>query len=590
MALAWAMWGPSPAFADSANHAIAMHGEPALPADFKHFQYVNPDAPKGGRLIIGLLGSFDSLNPYVVRGEAVMGLRTYVYAPLMQRNQDEPFTLYPLIAEKIDVPDDRSSVTFYINPRAKFSDGHAVTVDDVIFSWELLKDKGWPNQRTHYAKVEKVERVGSNGVKFSFPNANDRELPLIMALLMVLPKHAIDPEKFDQATLEKPIAAGPYVVTDMKVGTSLTLKRVQDWWGDNLPSNKGMYNFDEIRYEFYRDNNSLFEAFKKGLVDMRAEDDPAKWSRDYDFPAVKDGRVTLETIPTGMPRTLQTYVFNTRRDIFADVRVREALVTLFDFEWMNKNLFRGAYERTESLFHGSELAAFQKPASPLEKSYLQHANAKLAPEFLDGTWKLAATDGTARDRTLLRAALNKFEDAGWVHVNGKLVNRKTGQPFTFEVMANTRDEERVLLSWKKTLDQAGIDMRIRQVDSAQAERRRQTYDFDMTKWNYISSLSPGNEQAIRWGSKTATQPGSVNLAGVKDPAVDALLEKLVAAKTREELVSASRALDRVLMAGYYMLPLYNIPAWHIAHWSRVKIPAKPALAGSMMETWWYTNP
>ncbi len=568
-------------------HALAMHGNPVEPETFSHLGYVNPDAPKGGRITIGVLGSFDSLNPYTVRGQAIVGLRTYVYAPLMLRSYDEPFTLYPLIAEKAEMPEDRSSITFFINPNAKFSDGHKLTPEDVIFSWSLLKEKSWPNQRAHYSKVESVEQVGENGVKFSFPNAHDRELPLVLAIMVVLPKHAINPETFDQMSLERPIAAGPYTVGDFNTGNYAMLKRDPNWWAKDLPTVRGMYNFDEIRYEFYRDHNSMFEALKKGLVDVRAEEDPVKWERDYDFPAVKQELVKRENIKTGLPLPTQSYVFNTRREIFSDVRVREALVTLFDFEWMNINLFNKAYERTESFFHGSELSSFERPANALEKTYLADAKADLSSAFLDGTYKLPVSDASGHDRKLIGRAIALLNDAGWEAKDGKLVSKKTGQPFTFEVMVETREQERVMLSWKKTLDLVGIDMHIRQVDSSQAERRRQTYDYDMIFWTYIGSLSPGNEQRIRFGSKTAAQPGSVNFAGVHDPVVDALTDKLVAAVTRQELVAAARALDRTLLAGYYILPLYNLPAQHIAHWARIKIPVKPSLSGSMIETWWY---
>jgi peptide/nickel transport system substrate-binding protein len=575
-----------PAAADM-RHAIAMHGEPAEAEDFKNFAFVNPNAPKGGRMTIGILGSFDTLNPYAVRGSAIMALRTYVYAPLMMRSYDEPFTLYPLIASSIDVPEDRSSITFYINPKARFSDGHALTAEDVIFSWQLLKEKAWPNQRAHYSKVENAERVGDNGVKFSFPNAHDRELPLIMALMPVLPKHATSAEGFDASTLEKPIAAGPYAVADYNAGTSATLKRIPDWWAKDLPSARGLYNFDELRFEFYRDDNSLFEAFKKGLVDVRAEGDPVKWARDYDFPAVKSGKVKLEKIVTGLPTPMQAYVFNTRRAPFDDTRVREALITLFDFEWMNANLFDKTYERTQSFFQNSELSSFGKPANDLEKTYLVRAKADLPPAFIDGTWTLPISDASGHDRALAHKALALLNEAGWETKNGRLVSKKTGVRFSFEVMTETRDQERVLLTWKKTLQGVGIDMRIRQVDSAQAERRRQNFDYDMVFWNYIGSLSPGNEQLIRWGSKTANQPGSVNLAGVNDLVVDTLLDTLIAAKTRKELVAAARALDRVLMAGNYVLPLYNLSVQHIAHWARMKLPDRSSLSGSMLESWWY---
>lgn len=579
--------GPVAALAQGApSHAIAMHGDPALAANFTSFPYVNPDAPKGGSFTIGVIGSYDSLNPYVVRGEAVTGLRTYIYAPLMMRSMDEPFTLYPYIAEKVEMPEDRSSVTFYLNPKAEFSDKHPLRSEDVIFSWQLLKEKGWPNQRSHYSRVKKAEPVGETGVKFYF-RERDRELPLLLGLMPVLPKHAINAETFDQSTLVRPIAAGPYIVKNFNAGTSVTLKRKQDWWAKDLPSTRGYFNFDELRYEFYRDGNALFEAFKKGLVDVRAEDDPVKWQNDYDFPAARKGLVKLETIETALPRPMRALVFNTRRPVFVDKRVREALLMLFDFEWMNVNLFNKGYERTQSYFHGSELSSHGTPVDALEKEYLTVAGAQLPPNLIAGSWSLPKSDASGNDRNLLRMALAKLREAGWISKGSKIVSQKDGQKLRIELMVSTREEERIGLSWKASLDRAGIDMRIRQVDSAQAERRRQSFDYDIVPWNYISSLSPGNEQMIRWGSKTADQPGSVNMAGVKSPVIDALLAKILGAKERYELVAATRALDRVLLAGAYVVPLFNLAKQHVAHWARIKLPEKHSLSGSMLETWWH---
>ena len=577
--------------AQSANAAmgLAMHGAPALADGFSAFPYVNPDAPKGGRFTIGIIGSYDSLNPYIVRGEAVVGLRTYVYAPLMMRNMDEPFSLYPYIASSVDVPDDRSAITFHINPKARFSDGHMLTADDVIFSLNLLKDKGWPNQRTHYAHVEKTEKLDDYTVRFSFPNAHDRELPLLLALLPILPKHAINPDTYDQATLDKPISAGPYVVASAETGRSVTLKRVDDWWAKDLPTTRGMFNFDELRFEFYRDENALFEAFKKGLVDVRAEGDPLKWANDYQFPAVTQGLIKKEEIAGGLPKPLQAFVFNTRRAPLSDIRVRDALLMLFDFEWMNKNLFNNAYERSQSYFYGSELSSFHTPVTPLEQDVLDIAGAKLPNDFIKGTWQLPHSDGSGRDRAMRQAALKLFADAGYVPRAGRLVGAASGAALTLQVMVETPDQERIMLAWSKSLESVGIHADLRQVDSAQAERRRQTFDYDITFWNFISSLSPGNEQRIRWGSASANQPGSVNMAGVQNPVVDKIIDRMLEAETRGELVATSRALDRVLLNGAYVIPLYNLPKQQIAHWTRIKLPATICLCGSLVETWWHES-
>ncbi len=568
---------------------LAMHGVPMLADGFKAFPYVNPDAPKGGRFTIGIIGSYDSLNPYIVRGEAVVGLRTYVYAPLMMRNMDEPFSLYPYIATGADVPDDRSAITFHLNPKARFSDGHALTADDVIFSLNLLKDKGWPNQRTHYAHVETTEKLDDYTVRFSFPNAHDHELPLLLALLPVLPKHAINPDTYDQATLEKPISAGPYIVSEAETGRSVTLKRIDDWWAKDLATTRGQFNFDELRFEFYRDENALFEAFKKGLVDVRAEGDPLKWANDYNFPAVRQGLIKKEEISSSLPRPLQAYVFNTRRAPLSDKRVRNALLMLFDFEWMNKNLFNNAYERTQSYFYGSELSSFHSKATPLEQDVLDKAGAVLPPALIDGTWQLPQSDATGHDRMMRQNALKLFAEAGYAPRDGRLVNQTTGAPLNLQIMVETPDQERIMLAWSKSLESVGIHADLRQVDSAQAERRRQSFDYDITFWNYISSLSPGNEQRIRWGSAAANQQGSVNMAGVQSPVVDKIIDRMLLAVTREELVATSRALDRVLLEGAYVIPLYNLPKQQIAHWTRIKLPATTCLCGSLIETWWHES-
>lgn len=565
-------------------HGIAMHGGPALPAGAP-MPHAEPTAPKGGRLVIGLMGSFDSLNPFIVRGQALGGLRTYVYEALMIRGPDEPFTLYGLIAESVEVPADRGSITFHLNAAARFSDGRPITTADVEFSWEQLRAKGWPNLRNFYNKVERVVRLSERSIRFEFPNANDRELPMILGLMPVLPAHAIDAATFDQTTLEPPVASGPYRVKSVDPGSSVVLERDPSWWARDLPITRGLHNFDEIRYEFFRDSNSLFEAFKKGLVDFRMEDDPNRWANAYDFPAITDGRVVRQTFTTGLPRAMFGLVFNARRPIFADRRVREALMETFDFPWINANLYAGGFRRTESFFQGSDLSALERPASQEERAFLARFPDQVTPDVMEGRWRAPVSDGSGFDRQRIRRAIDLLRAAGWTTRDGRLVDRR-GQAFAFEAMVSSREHERLLLAWKRVLDRVGIELSIRQVDSAQFERRRQTFDYDMMPWAWGASLSPGNEQAFRWGSRAAEQSGSLNLAGVRSPAVDAAVAKLLDAKTREELVTAARVLDRLLMSGLYVLPLHHQPDMRLARWAHVRLPARTALFGPQIETWW----
>lgn len=565
-------------------HGMAMHDAPAL-APGATLSHVNPEAPKGGRIVIGLMGSFDSLNPFIVRGQALGGLRTYVYEALMVRNPDEPFTLYGLVAEAIEVPDDRTSITFHLNPAARFSDGRPISSADIEFSWEQLRTKGWPNLRNFYGKVERVVRVSERTIRFEFPNANDRELPMILGLMPILPAHAIDPGTFDQTTLQPPIASGPYRVKSVDPGSSVVLERDPNWWARDLPIMRGLFNFDEIRYEFFRDSNSLFEAFKKGLVDFRMEDDPNRWASAYDFPAVADGRVIRETFTTGLPRAMFGFVFNTRRPIFGDRRVREALIETFDFTWINANLYAGGYRRTESFFQGSDLSALGRPAGAQERAFLARFPDAVTPEVLEGRWRAPTFDGSGFDRQRIRRAIETLRAAGWTTRDGRLVDQR-GQPFAFEAIVSSREHERLLLAWKRVLDRIGIELSIRQVDSAQFERRRQTYDFDMVPWAWGASLSPGNEQAFRWGSRAAEQPGSLNLAGVRNPAIDAAIAELLDATTREELVVAARVLDRLLISGLYVLPLHHQPEQRLARWSHLRLPQRSPLFGPQIESWW----
>ncbi|MGH6748573.1 MAG: extracellular solute-binding protein [Methyloceanibacter sp.] len=571
-----------------AADGIAMHGSPRETAGFAHFPYVNPDAPKGGRVTFAMQGSYDSLNPLIVRGEPADGVRDYVYESLLARANDEPFTLYGLIAENVETPPDRSYVEFTLDPRAKFSDGVPITVDDVIFSHALLRDHGRPNHRSYYKKVIKVEQTGERKVRFTFDQSGDREMPLIMGLMPVLPKHLIDPDTFETTSLKPPIGSGPYAIDKVDPGKSITFKRDPSYWGGDLPVNRGRYNFDEIRFDYYRDAGSMFEAFKSGLVQFREEDDPTRWTEGYDFPAFRDGRVIKEELPLGTPAGMSALVFNTRRALFADQRVREALIKLFDFEWVNRTLYHAQYARTDSYFARSDLSSHGHPADATERALLAPYLAEVKPAIMDGSYALPESDGTGENREGRRAALQLLEQAGYQLKGGKLVNAATGEPFQFEILAATRVQERLLLTYAAALKQIGIEARIRQVDSAQYQRRKQTYDFDMIQYYWPVSLSPGNEESFRWVSEAAVTEGSFNYAGVKSAAVDATIAAMLKADDEESFISAVRALDRVLLSGDYVVPLFYLPRQWVAHWRELERPAATPLYGYQIDSWWLT--
>jgi len=569
-----------------ARHAIAMHGAPALPEGFTRLPYANPAAPKGGRLVQGVLGTFDSLNPLIVKGIAPPSIRGYVVESLMARGYDEPFTLYGLIARSVETDPQRSYVTFHLDPAAKFSDGKPVTAEDIIFSWQLLRDKGRPNHRTYYAKVAKAEAIGEQAVRFDLSGSDDRELALILGLMPVLAKHAVKPETFEETSFHAPLGTGPYVVGEVDPGKSVTLKRNPDYWGRDLAINRGLWNFDEVRFDYYREANSHLEAFKRGLYDLRIEHDPGRWQTAYDFAAVRDGRVHKEALPTGVPKASTYFVFNTRRAVFSDIRVREAISLLFDFEWINHGYFFDLYRRSASYFDDSELSSHGRPADQREKALLAPFTEAVRADVLDGTWSPPVSDGSGRDRVTLKRALDLFAAAGYELRGTELVERKSGRPLTFEILVTARDEERLALLFSQSLKRAGIAARVRVVDAVQYEGRRLTYDFDMIENRWDQSLSPGNEQAFYWGSAAADQPGTRNYMGVKSPAVDTMIAALLKAQDRGDFVSAVRALDRVLISGFYVIPLFYLPAQWIARWTTIGRPAATSLYGYLPETWW----
>jgi peptide/nickel transport system substrate-binding protein len=568
------------------SYAIAMHGAPALPADFTHMPYANPDAPKGGRLVQGFLGTFDSLNPLIVRGLAVQQIRGFVVESLMARGNDEAFTLYGLLAKGVETDDVRSYVTFHLDPRARFSDGQPVLAEDVLFSWALLRDKGRPNHRQYYSKVVKAEATDPHTVRFDLGGANDRELPLILGLMPVLPKHAIDVAAFEETSMAPPIGSGPYRVSAVKPGASVTLTRNPDYWGRDLPVNRGLWNFDEIRLDFYREANGQFEAFKRSLYDFRVETEPLRWHDGYDFPAVRSGEVIRDSIKTGLPQPSEFLVFNTRRPVFSDIRVRQALTLLFDFEWINRNYFFGLYGRSASFFAGSELSAYARAADDRERELLKPFAAHLRPDILDGSYRLPVTDGSGRDRATLRSALTLLSEAGYDLDGTVLRQRSTKAPLTFEILVTTRDQERIALAYMRDLKRAGIEASVRAVDAVQFDQRRLGFEFDMIQNRWDQSLSPGNEQSFYWGSEAADNQGTRNYMGAKDPAIDALIAAMLEAREHSAFVSAVRALDRVLMSGFYAIPLFNVREQWIARWNRIERPAATALTGYLPETWW----
>lgn len=563
-----------------------MHGAAKHPANFPHFDAVNPTAPRGGRIVQGLQGSFDSVNPFIIRGVPAAGVRDFVIESLMTRGLDEPFTLYGLLAESIDVPEDRSQATFTLNPKAAFSDGRPVTAQDVLFSFNVLRDKGRPNHRSYFKRVTKAEALSERQIRFVFDGGGDRELPMILGVMPILPSHKLTPETFDQTSLEPMIGSGPYIMARIDAGRAIIYARNPNYWGRDLPVARGRYNFDEVRFDYYRDNNVMFEAFKNGDIDVRFEDDPALWSQGYNVPAVSDGRILKAELPTGQPAGMTGLAFNTRRPVFANPAVRAALIQSFDFEFANKSLFNGLFQRTQSYFERSQLSSAGKPADTEERQLLAPFQASVKPEILAGTHKFPVTDGSGRNRANLSQVVATLTASGYQVTNGKLIEAKTGQPLAFEILINSASSLRLLQGFTAELQRIGIAATIRQVDSAQYQARLRTYDYDMILASWASSLSPGNEQTFRWSGSVADEDGSFNFAGVKNPAADAMIAAMLAATTPDKFVSAVRALDRVLLSGDYVIPLYHIPRHWVATARHIKYPAQVPVSGLATDTWW----
>ncbi|MEF2545762.1 extracellular solute-binding protein [Aurantimonas sp. E1-2-R+4] len=575
------------------QHAIAMQGEPALLANFERLPFVNPDAPQGGTMRYGVFGTFDNLNPVIVRGALTTARGIWfdkefgnlVFEPMMQRSADEPFTMYGLLAETVETDAERSFVEFQLNPAAKFSDGEPVRPEDVLFTVEMLREHGRPMYANWLRPAVKIEKAGANGVRFTFDATADRETPLLISGLPVLPEHAFDRDTFERTTLEPVTGSGPYLIDKVEPGQRITYKKNPDYWGRDLPIKQGVDNYDTIVIEYFRDSNAQFEAFKKGLSYVYIEGDPNHWRTAYDFPAVTNGDVVKETFTSGAPSNMLAFVFNTRRPVFEDRAVRKALSMLFDFEWANRNLYYDAYKRTGSFFQNSELSSAGNPASEAEKALLADYANQIDPDVMDGTYAPPATDGSGSDRKVLQAAAKAFQEAGY-RFEGRSLVSPDGKPLSFEILVQSPEQERIGLAYKRTLDRIGVQTTIRQVDDAQYQARKSAYDFDMIIATYSASLSPGAEQVYRWGSISKDANGTFNFAGVADPALDKLINEIVSARSREAFVDAVRAYDRVLISGHYVVPLFHLPEQWLARWKFIEHPETTPLYGYQLPTFW----
>lgn len=566
-------------------HGIAMHGTPKYTAGFTHFDYVNPNAPKGGVLRQASFGSFDTFNPFTIKGNSAPGTGL-IFDTLMSSSADEPFSEYGLLAESVEVPKDRSWVAFTLNPKARFSDGSPVLAEDVVFTFEMLRDKGVPQYRYYYGNVDKATATDDRRVLFTFKQGSNKELPLILGQMPVLSKKDWQNKDFEATTLQMPLGSGPYRLKSFEVNRFIIYERNPEYWGADLPVNKGQYNFDEIRYDIYRDTAVAVEAFKAGAYDVRVENEAKKWATAYDVPAVREGRLIRRSFTHGLPSGMQGFVMNTRRAIFADPKVREAMQYVLDFDWLNDRLFYGSYHRTTSYFDNSELAAKGLP-DKAQMALLKPFEDKLDKRVFSNPVFVPKLD-SLNPRPQLLKALELLSMAGW-HVKQGVLQNDKGQLFEFEILLDSSGAaawERIALPFVRNLKKIGINARIRVMDALQYKNRLDHFDFDMFVMVWGQSLSPGNEQRYFWGSDAAKQEGSYNFAGIQNPAVDALIERIIAADTREDLVTATRALDRVLMWGFYVIPQWYTNETRIVYWNKFGMPKAQPMHGISLMTWW----
>jgi microcin C transport system substrate-binding protein len=566
------------------TYGMSLYGELKYPADFTHFDYADPNAPKGGTMKLATIGTFDTLNPFIIKGVPAAGIGE-LFDTLMVRSEDEAASDYPLIAESADLAADRMSVLYTLNPKARFHDGTPITPGDVVWSFGILRDKGAPLYRFYYGDVTKVTIEGDHGVRFQFKSADNRELPAILSEMPVLSEAYWSTRNFEKTTLEPPLGSGPYKVDAVDPGRSITYRRVADYWGKDLPVNRGRFNVDVIRYDYYRDATVSLEAFKAGQYDIRRENSSKAWATGYDGPALRDGLIKKEVMPNQNPTPMQGFGYNLRRTLFQDPRVRQALAYAFDFEWSNKNLFYGAYTRTRSYFDNSELAATGVPQGD-ELKILEPFRGQVPDEVFTKQYDPPKYDGSGEIREGLRTALGLLKEAGWSFKGEQLVNDKTGEPFQFEFLNEDPQMERVALPFIQNLKRLGIIATMRTVDVSQYEQRMNNFDFDMTVVMFPQSLSPGNEQRELFGSGSADEPGSQNHLGIKNKVIDQLIEELIVSPTRADLVAHVHDLDRVLQWGYYVIPQYHLPDYWVAYWNKFRHPQTNAKYALGLETWW----
>ncbi len=571
------------------SHAIAMHGGAKYPADFTHFDYVNPNAPKGGTRTTEAVGTYDSFNPFIIRGNPAAAV-SLIYDSLTVASADEPFTHYCLLCQAMEVSDDRAWVEFTLRDDARWHDGRPITPEDVIFSFNVLLESGAPFYRFYYADVVSVEKTGANKVKFDFGAAQNPELPLIVGQLIVLPKHYWEERDFESTTLEPPLGSGPYRIADFEPGRFIVYERVADYWGRNHPTRVGHDNLDVIRYEYFRDRTVSREAFKAGDLDLWVENSSSQWATAFDTPAVRAEVIVRDEIPHQRAQGMQGYVMNLRRPLFGDRRVREALGLAYDFEWLNQNISYGLLKRTDSYFDNSELGSsgLLADADPGEREILETYRGRVPEEVFTEVFEPPQTDGSgARGiRGNLRKAKGLLEEAGWVVREGKLFHNETGEPFEFEILLSSPAQERSALPYARNLERLGITATVRVVDASQYRNRLDEFDFDLVTGIWGQSLSPGNEQREFWGSEAATRSGSRNIIGIADPVIDELIELVITAPDRESLVQRTRALDRVLLWGHYLVPHFHVGEDRIAYWDKFGRPEVTPLRGTQLDTWW----
>ena len=588
LAIAFAL-GLSPALHAEPRHGLSVFGDLKYPADFKHFDYVNPDAPKAGRIVTmgtGGANTFDTLNPFILKGDKAQGLEA-LFDSLMVRANDEPDAMYGLAARTADVAADGLSVIFTMRPEAKFSDGAPVTAADVVQSFTMLKEKGAPEYSLTLRDVVSAEVIGAETVKYTFRGALVRDLPQIVASLPILSKAYYDGEKFEETTLKAPLGSGPYKIKEFSAGSHITYARREDYWAKDLPVNRGRYNFAEVRYDYYRDRNVELEALKSGQMDFREEFSSVNWATGYSIPAVQDGQLIKDQLPDERPSGAQGYFLNTRRDKFQDLKVREALDLVFDFEWSNKKLFYNLYKRTASYFENSDMMSSGKP-SEAEFALLQPFKDKLSPEVFDAPYTPPVTDGSGNNRDNLKKARDLLVSAGYTPAADRMMHNAKGDLLTIEFLDFEAMFERITVPYVDNLRRIGVDASFRLVDPAQYERRVKSYDFDVTTQRYSLRLTPGIEMRNYWGSDAAKMDGTQNLPGISSPVIDALVDKVIAAKSRAELVTATRAIDRVLRAGHYWVPHWYKASHNVAYWNKFSRPEKIAKYDpGVLDTWWY---